>query len=287
MQGDPENEPMSGPQWGRTHFVIPDTQVRPGDPIDHLDWIGRYILERRPQVCVMLGDWYDMPSLSSYDRGRASFEGRRYKDDIRAGDHAWRVLDRPVDDYNRKRREQKKAPWEPDEKWFIMGNHDQRADRPAEENASLEGVMGSHDFDTRGWTMVPYLQPKNIDGLTYCHFFCNPNTGKGINGRADTKLKNIGFPFVQGHLPGKEVAERALPDGVTKQRCIVAGSCYLANLEYRGPQAQQEWRGILVLHNVRNGYFDLMEVPLHYLCWKYEGVPLEDFKPRIFAGREG
>ena len=80
----------------RTHLVIPDTQIKPGVPLEHLSWIGRYIVKRKPDVIVHLGDHYDFPSLSYYDRGKLSFEGRRYKADIRAGHEALDILEGPL-----------------------------------------------------------------------------------------------------------------------------------------------------------------------------------------------
>ena len=40
----------------RRYVVIPDTQVKPGVPTDHLEWAGRYVAEKRPDVVVHLGD---------------------------------------------------------------------------------------------------------------------------------------------------------------------------------------------------------------------------------------
>src|SRR5512135_2199363 len=67
------------------HFVIPDTQCKPGVPLDHLTWAGNYCAEKQPDVIIHIGDHWDMPSLSSYDVGKKEFEGRRYVDDIEAG----------------------------------------------------------------------------------------------------------------------------------------------------------------------------------------------------------
>ncbi len=67
---------------GRTHAVIPDVQNRPGVPTEHLEWIGRYLAEKRPSVIVCLGDFSDMVSLNSYAVGKAEAEGTRYRDDI-------------------------------------------------------------------------------------------------------------------------------------------------------------------------------------------------------------
>ena len=90
-------------QWRRkvrSHFVIPDTQCKAGVPLNHLTAAGNYIAEQRPSVVVHIGDHYDMPSLSSYDRGKKSFEGRRYQADIEAGDAGLELLMAPVNKLN-------------------------------------------------------------------------------------------------------------------------------------------------------------------------------------------
>ena len=66
-------------------MVVPDTQVKPNGSIEHLKWAGQYAVEKRPDVIVHLGDHWDFPSLSSYDVGTKSFEGRRYTHDVQAG----------------------------------------------------------------------------------------------------------------------------------------------------------------------------------------------------------
>ena len=67
------------------HIIIPDTQVKPGVNTDHLEWAGNYASEKRPDEIIMIGDWFDMPSLCSFDRGKLDYEGRRYVEDIKAG----------------------------------------------------------------------------------------------------------------------------------------------------------------------------------------------------------
>ena len=52
------------------HFVIPDTQIKPGIPLDFLDWVGAYMVDRYKAAqragvdfkIIMLGDWYDLPA---------------------------------------------------------------------------------------------------------------------------------------------------------------------------------------------------------------------------------
>ena len=61
----------------QVHVVIPDTQAKPGVPTDHLRWIGQYIVDEfrdLPIKIIHLGDHADMPSLSSYDKGKKSMQ---------------------------------------------------------------------------------------------------------------------------------------------------------------------------------------------------------------------
>ena len=67
------------------HLVIPDVQAKPGDDFNFLSWIGKYCAREHPDVIVQIGDFADMPSLSEYDKGKKSFEGRSYKKDIVTG----------------------------------------------------------------------------------------------------------------------------------------------------------------------------------------------------------
>ena len=69
-------------------FVLPDCQVKPGTDITHIINAGKYAVDKKPDVIVCLGDFADMPSLSSYDVGKKSFEGRRYINDIKAAKEA-------------------------------------------------------------------------------------------------------------------------------------------------------------------------------------------------------
>ena len=78
------------------HLVIPDTQIKPGIDISHLNALGNYILDQRPDKIIMLGDWADMHSLSSYDSGKKAGEGARYDDDIVAANVALGVLMEPI-----------------------------------------------------------------------------------------------------------------------------------------------------------------------------------------------
>lgn len=236
---------------GRKHVVIPDTQCKPGVPLEHLEWAGRYIAEKEPAVVVHLGDHWDMPSMSSYDRGRLDFEGRRYKHDIAAGNRGMALLNKGMGKCKARR-------------IWIPGNHEDRITRACQEHPELDGLIGPHDFELKGWEVQEYLRPINVDGVLYSHYFYNPKTGRPWGGTAQNMLRHVGKSFVMGHRQGLDTALQDLPDG-SRRRGVIAGSYYQHSEKYLGPQGNHPWVGILVLHEVHEGNFDLMEVSLDYL----------------------
>ena len=68
----------------KTHLIIPDSHAHPDYNNNRYDWIGKLILDLKPDVLINIGDTADMPSLSAYDKGKASFHGRNYEKDINA-----------------------------------------------------------------------------------------------------------------------------------------------------------------------------------------------------------
>ena len=110
----------------RKHIVIPDCQVRPDVELSHLTWIGNYITAKHPDVVVNLGDFADMPSLSSYDVGKASAEGKRYAKDVEAAKFGMDLLMEPI----RAERTRTHRRWKP-ELVLTLGNHEDRITREA------------------------------------------------------------------------------------------------------------------------------------------------------------
>lgn len=252
------------------HVFIPDTQVEPGRPTDHLLWISQYLKDRfsgQKITLVHAGDHWNMGSLSSYDKGTGAMEGRRYVADIKSGNEAFEVLDSQIVD----------EPWD---KHFLFGNHEERIAKAANSNAQLQGLINiDHCITPPTWDRHKFLVPVTIDGVTYAHYFYNPNTSKPYGGIADTRLKIIGHSFVMGHQQGLQIAMRHVNG--QHQVGIVAGSCYQHDEDYAGPQGNYHWKGIVVLENVNNGSFDPHPVSLDQLCRTYEGHSLKDHKPKI------
>lgn len=259
----------------RTHLVIPDTQSKAGVPNQHLHWIGRYIMDRRPDVVIHLGDHWDMPSLSEYDKGKKQFEGRRYEQDIQAGNDDFAILTKYLDQYNARQRKNKKSLYKP-KLIFLLGNHENRIDRAIENNAVLDGVIGYNDLNTKGWEVHDFLEPVWVDAICYSHYFYNPMSGRPYGGQVATRLKTIGHSFTMGHQQTLDYAIRFV--GGKSQHGLVAGACYLHDEDFKGPQGNAHWRGVIVKHAVNDGQYNPMMVDLDYLCRKYEGTTLDNWR---------
>jgi hypothetical protein len=250
------------------HIVIPDTQIRPGDNLDYLTAIGNYLVAKQPDVIVQIGDWADMPSLSSYDVGKKSFEGRRYLADIQAAQEGMKALLSPIDEYNARQRKNGKKQYKP-VKVLTLGNHEARITRAVDSDPKLEGVLdiealGYRDF---GWDVHNFLDVVVIDGVAYSHYFVTGVAGRPAS-TASAQLNKKHMSCIAGHQQGLQIATGNKADGsiITS---IIAGSCYEHDEAYLGPQGNKHWRGILVLHDVHDGQYDLMPVSLKYLKEKY------------------
>lgn len=253
------------------HMFIPDTQCKPGVDMSYLTWIGKYIVDRKPEVIIHIGDHADMPSLSSYDKGRRAAEGRRVVHDINAAIEGMERLLKPLYDYQQKElAEHGKVLYTP-RMVFTIGNHEERIQRHVDANPELYGFLGYDAllYDQMGWEVYDFLKPVIVNGVTYCHFMANPYTGKPYGGMAMNILRHVGESFSMGHKQTLDIATRFLPASGKQQWAIVAGAAYTHEEDYKGHQGNHHWRGLIVKHNVSNGSYNPMFVDLKYLERKY------------------
>lgn len=241
------------------HLVIPDVQIKEGVPSDHLSWAGRYIAEKRPDTIVMIGDFADMPSLSSYDKGKKSFEGRRYKKDILAARRGMELLLTPI---------AKEKGYSP-RLILTLGNHEDRIVRAVNDDPKLEGMLDLDDlgYASDGWKVYPYLEPVVLDGIAYCHFFTSGVMGRPVSSAA-ALLSKKHQSCVMGHVQGRQIAYATRADG-TQITGLFVGAFYQHDEEYLNYQGNKHWRGLWMLHEVENGSFDEMPVSIEYLKRKY------------------
>tara|TARA_R100000951_G_scaffold97244_1_gene86840 strand:- start:162 stop:917 length:756 start_codon:yes stop_codon:yes gene_type:complete len=246
--------------------VIPDAQVKPDVPLQHLLWAGRYIAEKKPDVIVNIGDFWDMPSLSSYDVGKKSFEGRRYKDDVDAGNIAMDLFLQPIKSEVNRLKRNKKKQWNP-RMIYTMGNHEQRIERAIENDAILEDTIGYKDLNLDDWEVHDYLKPVVVEGVAFAHFFTTGVMGRPC-GSARAMINKKMMSTVMGHVQDRDIAYAKRADG-KRLTGLFAGIFYQHDEDYLGHQGNGSWKGIWMLNEVNDGGFDELPVSLEFLREKY------------------
>ena len=248
------------------HLIIPDTQIKPNQSYDHMRWAARYAVATKPDVIVHLGDHWDMPSLSSYDVGKKSFEGRRYSADVKAGNDAMKLFTDTIKAEQKRLRKHKKRIWKP-RLIFTLGNHEQRIERAVENDAKLEGLMSYEDLNLKDWEVYPYLQPVIVDGVAYCHFFTSGVMGRPVT-NAKLLLQKKHMSCIMGHVQDRDIAFDRNASG-KRMTALFAGIYYQHDEEYLNPQTNGSWSGLWMLNEVQDGAFDEMPISMTYLRRRY------------------
>ncbi len=249
-------------------LVIPDCQVKEGVPLEHLTWAGKAIVDYKPDVVVNLGDFADMPSLSSHDiKGSKYFEGLRYKKDIEAAKEAMKLLLAPLREAQKAQKDSKHKVYKP-RMVLTLGNHENRIDRAVNNNPTLEGLISTKDLEyEKDWEVYPFLRPVFIGGVGFNHFWPVGAMGRPA-GTASAIINKLHMSCVAGHQQGKQVAYGKRADG--KPICaIIAGSYYLHDESYMDQLSNRHWRGLLVMNEVNDGHFDELFLSIEYLQRKY------------------
>lgn len=249
-------------------MVVPDTQVKPNGSIEHLKWAGQYAAEKRPDVIVHLGDHWDFPSLSSYDVGTKSFEGRRYTHDVQAGIEGMVAFLTPIWEEQKRLRLNKKKRWKP-RLVFTLGNHEQRIERAIEKDPKLDGLIGYDDLrlGAMGWEVYDFLDVVIIEGICFSHYFTSGIMGRPVSS-AKLMLQKKMMSSVQGHVQDREIAYARKADG-SHVTGLFAGIFYVHDEDYLTPQTNGSWSGIWMFHDVNDGAFHEQPISIESLRRKY------------------
>lgn len=250
------------PRGGLKIAVIPDVQASPGVPLEHLEYCGKYLAIKQPDVIVCIGDFGDFPSLSRFLKpGSGDAEGHRYQKDLDAFHRAMNLLLNPV-------MKARTRGWKPHME-FALGNHEDHIPRYINEHPLLEGRMGLNDLKLveYGWRVHPFLHPFAVADVAFSHYFPSGVMGQPITS-ARALLSKLHMSAVAGHLQGRDIAYARRADG-GHMTTIISGSFYQHDMPYLSPFTNFHWRGFFVLHQAKDGQFDEMPVSIDYLKRKF------------------
>ena len=242
-----------------THLVIGDPHCNPKSSNDRFLWAGKLARDLKPDTIICMGDFSSLDSLSSYDKGKKSFEGRRYKKDI---DHAHDALEKFNKGLNGRR----------SRKVMLLGNHEDRIDRIVDETPELDGTISTKDlkFKEFGWEVIAYQEPVAIDGVHYCHNYPTGIMGKPISGDNIARsllLKNKVSSTV-GHCHLFDYSMCTVPTG--RKVIGLSAGCYLHHKEDYARNTQRLWwSGLIVKRNVRQGEYDIETVEYNTVKRRY------------------
>lgn len=256
--------PDMGPErpWGTVPtrerlLIIPDAHAHPDYDNLRFDHIGAYINRRQPEHILCLGDFWCMPSLSSYDRGKRSAENKRAQRDIDAGRDA---MDRVCN-----------FGYSPKSMTFTMGNHEERLDRIGQDHPELSGIVGTESLKVAdwGWTVAPFKVPVEVCGFSACHYFVSGVMGRPIGGK-NSAGRILGEEHCSTISAHSHVYDTKISKTTSGRRplSIVAGCITHPNdmAGWSTPQARMWRRCLTVVHNVKAGFGDVEQIGLDRLA---------------------
>lgn len=241
---------------GKDILVVPDPHAHPNYNNNRADWLGQYIKDTKPDVVVNMGDTFDMPSLSSFDKGKASFHGASYEKDINAGldflDRMWNPI----------RAAKKKKPYSV----FLEGNHCHRLKKVLEYQPELAGDrfgVSYKNYQLNDYhNEVVYYEGQTpgiytCEGVSFAHFMVSGLMGRPIGGEhhASSLLAKNHSSCVVAHSHTVDWAVRSSPTG-KRVMGLVAGVFQDYKSAWAGNLNNLWWSGVVRLRDVEDGVYD-------------------------------
>jgi len=255
---------------GKDYLIVPDQHSHPDFNNDRADWLGQFIKDRKPDVVVNMGDQWDLPSLSSFDKGKASFNGASYEKDIDAGldfqDRMWHPMQKA----------KKKQP----RRVFLEGNHEHRLKKVLEYEPHLAGDR--YGISYKNFQLEQYYHDVvmyeggtpgiiNLDGISFAHFMVSGLMGRPIGGEhhAASLLQKNYSSCIVGHSHTADFAVRSGSNGKTIMG-LVCGVYQDYDSGWAGNVNNLWTRCICYLRNVEDGVFDVEFISIDALRKAYQ-----------------
>lgn len=245
-------------------LVIPDAHAHPDHHNKRFDLLSELIMDRRPDTIVCIGDFSDMPSLSSYDKGKKSAIGRKWKDDYDATHDALERTFKGVEAFNERARKNKDRQYKP-RTVMVLGNHEDRINTAINLDPEIEGLLSIEalKYDDYWDEVIPYKQSIKIDGVMYSHNFASGVAGRPIGGElvGNSLLKKNFCSSTVGHGHTFNTATSTTADG-RKMHGMSVGWFGDFVPDFAKQTEHLWWSGVVLKHDVTDGDYDLEQISL-------------------------
>lgn len=239
-------------------LIIPDPHASPAYDNKRFLALGRMIIDKKPDIIVCLGDFADMPSISTHNSVEAA-EGMRYQLDIDSAHKAMDTLFDPIDQFNKHQILNRKRQYKPN-LYMLGGNHEHRIDTLCSNYPHLRNFLSLDDLPFERWNYTPFKHSLEIGGIHFSHYFTSGVMGRPISGVNISRslLTKLHVSSVQGHSHLYSHAEETLPNG---QKIFgLSAGCY-SHPDYNEWWCKDTefrwWRGVVFLNEIDGyGYYD-------------------------------
>lgn len=247
-------------------LCIGDGHDEPWQKKDRWLWLGKFLVDKRPDIVVNIGDFITLDSLSAWDTDkRRKMEMRRYDKEIQSGKEALAALWQPAIEYNKYAKRRKKKAYIPTY-IHLEGNHEERAERYLDYNPHLEGKIDVYrdlELETYSAKWIKYRNYWVHNGIMFSHipFQRNgrPLTGQDLCRKALT-LTNYSIIFGHSHRFGVDNVHRF---GAKHLQQALNIGCYFEHQpDYVEGSPTDYWRGVVVLDNYKSHRFDIQTYSL-------------------------
>lgn len=256
----------------KVHLVIPDQHAAPETSQIRADWLGKLILDLKPDVVVNIGDAIDLASLADHEKGKASFIGASYSKDIEAHLEFQARLWKPL------RKAKRKRPLS----IFLEGNHEYRIKRALNNSPELAGErygISFKDLQLEDFyhQVIEYSGSTpgiiELDGILYAHYFVSGLMGRPIGGEhhAHSLLAKNLQSSTCGHSHSVDWAVRSTVAGRKMMGCVV-GVYQDYDAKWAGTINNLWYPGVVIKREVEDGHYSPEFVSLSRLRKEYGQV---------------
>ncbi|WP_265499547.1 metallophosphoesterase [Paracoccus beibuensis] len=243
-------------------LVVPDTHFRPNESFDDTDRagaVGRFALDKRPDVIIHMGDLVDMQSVSKWAGaksvggagGSRSHERKRIREDLACFREMQRAMWAPIHRANERhinRSRHRERVYTP-RGIQLLGNHCGWLDRVPENIPELDGLIGTfllHEIsEDNGLECYDFREVVTIGGIDFSHNFPTGNSRQPVGIAQALNKWGKSLVFAHTHTVGYD----RKPVGKDGAMMAYMAGCFMPPHRC-GPF---EWSGLSLLTEVADG----------------------------------